>query len=177
MKKLRDVETPLANFFASGVLALRRQARPDPVAAAAELGFDAGPAGRVLRRSCRARPARRPGWPRRHDERMTGRALTDDATPTGRCGTPSRCGTPASRPPAFTELLREHDIAVVVADTAGKWPLIREVTADFAYLRLHGDKELYASGYSDEALRGWAADDHRLGRRAAATCSSTSTTT
>jgi uncharacterized protein YecE (DUF72 family) len=25
------------------------------------------------------------------------------------------------------------------------------------YLRLHGDKELYASGYSDEALDRWAA--------------------
>ncbi len=24
-------------------------------------------------------------------------------------------------------------------------------------MRLHGDKELYASGYSDEALDGWAA--------------------
>ncbi|MCW2748178.1 MAG: hypothetical protein JWP10_1320, partial [Nocardioidaceae bacterium] len=38
----------------------------------------------------------------------------------------------------------------------GKWPLIREVTADFAYVRLHGDTELYASGYSDQALDSWA---------------------
>jgi uncharacterized protein YecE (DUF72 family) len=30
------------------------------------------------------------------------------------------------------------------------------VTADFLYLRLHGDKELYASGYTDEALSRWA---------------------
>jgi uncharacterized protein YecE (DUF72 family) len=45
---------------------------------------------------------------------------------------------------------------VVVADTAGKWPLLKEVTADFAYIRLHGDTELYASGYSDESLDGWA---------------------
>ncbi len=36
MKRLRDVEEPLANFFAQGVLALGRQARPDPVAAARE---------------------------------------------------------------------------------------------------------------------------------------------
>ena len=69
--------------------------------------------------------------------------------------------------PAFTDLLREHHIALVVADTAGKWPLIREVTADFAYIRLHGDEELYTSGYSDEALDSWAtqirtwADDGR----------------
>jgi uncharacterized protein YecE (DUF72 family) len=28
------------------------------------------------------------------------------------------------------------------------------------YLRLHGDKELYASGYSDQALARWAARIH-----------------
>ncbi|MCW2799715.1 MAG: hypothetical protein JWQ70_1187, partial [Aeromicrobium sp.] len=43
------------------------------------------------------------------------------------------------------------------ADTAGKWPLIREVTTDFVYVRLHGDTELYASGYSATALDEWAA--------------------
>ena len=53
--------------------------------------------------------------------------------------------------------LREHNIALVVADTAGKWPYREDVTADFLYLRLHGDKELYASGYTDEALTRWAA--------------------
>ena len=47
-------------------------------------------------------------------------------------------------------------IALVVADTAGRWPFLGEVTADFLYLRLHGDVELYASGYSDHALDDWA---------------------
>jgi uncharacterized protein YecE (DUF72 family) len=55
----------------------------------------------------------------------------------------------------FISLLRKHGIALVVADTAGKWPLIREVTSDLIYVRLHGDKELYASGYSDAVLREW----------------------
>jgi uncharacterized protein YecE (DUF72 family) len=57
----------------------------------------------------------------------------------------------------FVQMLREHNIALVVADTAGKWPYREDVTADFLYLRLHGDKELYASGYTDEALTRWAA--------------------
>ena len=57
----------------------------------------------------------------------------------------------------FIALLRKYKVAVVVADTAGKWPLIEDVTADFMYLRLHGDKELYASGYTEEALDRWAA--------------------
>ncbi len=33
---------------------------------------------------------------------------------------------------------------------------MEDVTADFVYARLHGDEELYASGYSDEALDEWA---------------------
>jgi len=57
---------------------------------------------------------------------------------------------------AFVALLRRYRIALVVADTAGKWPLLEDLTADFVYVRLHGDKELYASGYSGEALDRWA---------------------
>jgi uncharacterized protein YecE (DUF72 family) len=56
----------------------------------------------------------------------------------------------------FPELLRHYGVALVTADTAGKWPLLEDDTADFAYLRLHGDQELYTSGYTDEALQRWA---------------------
>jgi uncharacterized protein YecE (DUF72 family) len=58
--------------------------------------------------------------------------------------------------PAFVALLRKYKVALVVADTAGKWPYYEDVTADFIYIRLHGAEELYASGYSDEALDRWA---------------------
>jgi uncharacterized protein YecE (DUF72 family) len=44
----------------------------------------------------------------------------------------------------------------VVADTAGRWPRVEQWTSDFAYVRLHGDKELYASGYTPKALDAWA---------------------
>ena len=33
---------------------------------------------------------------------------------------------------------------------------VDEDTSDFRYVRLHGDVELYASGYSDRALDQWA---------------------
>lgn len=59
---------------------------------------------------------------------------------------------------AFIELARSRGVAIVVADTAGRWPLLREVTADFMYLRLHGDEELYTSGYTPDALDSWARD-------------------
>lgn len=66
-------------------------------------------------------------------------------------------------------LLRRHRIALVVADTAGKWPLLEDVTADFVYVRLHGDTELYANGYTSGALdaRAERIDAWRRGREPA----------
>ncbi|WP_256677013.1 DUF72 domain-containing protein, partial [Pseudomonas sp. PICF6] len=48
--------------------------------------------------------------------------------------------------PHFITLLKRYDVALVIADTAGKWPYREDVTSDFVYLRLHGAEELYASG-------------------------------
>jgi uncharacterized protein YecE (DUF72 family) len=56
----------------------------------------------------------------------------------------------------FLALLRKHDIGLVVADTAGKFPRLFDVTADFVYVRLHGDVHLYKSGYTPRALQEWA---------------------
>jgi uncharacterized protein YecE (DUF72 family) len=53
-------------------------------------------------------------------------------------------------------VLRAHDVACVLADTAGRWPRVDEDTDAIRYVRLHGDKELYASGYTDRALDEWA---------------------
>ena len=63
---------------------------------------------------------------------------------------------PSFLDPALVALLRRHRVALVFADSAA-WPYREDLTADFVYLRLHGSKELYASGYSDEALDHWAA--------------------
>ncbi len=45
----------------------------------------------------------------------------------------------------------------MVADSAGTWPYFEDVTTDVVYVRLHGADELYVSGYTTEALDGWAA--------------------
>lgn len=45
----------------------------------------------------------------------------------------------------------------MLSDSAGTWPVFDEVTADLVHLRLHGQGELYAGGYTAEALDGWAA--------------------
>ncbi len=53
-------------------------------------------------------------------------------------------------------LCAEHDIAIVIADSAGRWPTMHDATSDFRYVRLHGETELYASGYTDASLDRWA---------------------
>ena len=60
-------------------------------------------------------------------------------TPTARCGTRWRSATRASATRRSSTLLRAHDVALVVADTAGTLPYLEDVTAGFVYVRLHGD--------------------------------------
>lgn len=67
------------------------------------------------------------------------------------------------------ELLTEHGVALVRADSGGRWPTAGAPTADFAYLRYHGPKELYASGYSPQKLgheaariAGWLGKDRAV---------------
>lgn len=155
MKKLVDVDAPLANFFASGLLALREKLGPVLWQLPPTLPFDADRVDTFLAKLPRT-TAEAAYLARRHDERMTGRAWT--GTDTDR---PLRHAVEVRHPtyetPAFLDVLRSHEVAVVLADSPGKWPVIRAATADFRYVRLHGAQELYTSGYDDEALDGWAA--------------------
>ena len=59
------------------------------------------------------------------------------------------------RTDAYFDLLHTHNVAHVVSD-APTFPCIEAVTADFAYVRLHGHDELYISSYDDEQLDEWA---------------------
>jgi uncharacterized protein YecE (DUF72 family) len=56
----------------------------------------------------------------------------------------------------FTKLLREHNMALVVADVASKFPTAEDVTADWVYVRLHGSRQLYASGYTPREIKTWS---------------------
>ena len=154
MKKLRDVETPLANFFASGVLALGVKLGPLLWQLPPRLPFDVDRLAAFLALLPRS-TAEAATLAQRHDQRLEGRAWT--GTEADR---PLRHALevrhPSYRDPALVELLRAQGVALVVADTAGTWPYLEDVTADFVYVRLHGDSELYVSGYSDEALDAWA---------------------
>ena len=100
----------------------------------------------------------------RHDHRARTAARGSRSTRSGRCATRSRSAIRASSIRPSSPCCAGTRIALVVADTAGKWPLLEDLTADFVYVRLHGDKELYASGYGDAALDRWAARIDAWGR-------------
>jgi uncharacterized protein YecE (DUF72 family) len=53
-------------------------------------------------------------------------------------------------------ILKNYNIALCIADTAGRYPYHEVVTADFVYVRLHGSTKLYASEYSEGELKTWA---------------------
>jgi uncharacterized protein YecE (DUF72 family) len=154
LRRLKAVEEPLANFFASGVLRLGRKLGPILWQLPPMLPYDPDRLQRffdLLPRDTEDAVA----LARRHDTRVKGRAWTktDQNRPLRHA---LEVRHPSYETPEFVDLLREHRIGLVVADTAGKWPLMEDVTADFVYLRLHGAEELYVSGYTEEALDAWA---------------------
>jgi uncharacterized protein YecE (DUF72 family) len=155
MKRLADVETPLANFFASGVLALGPTLGPLLWQLPPTFRFDAERLSAFFDLLPRT-TEQAASLAKHHDHRVG-----DDAVTKAEVDRPLRHALEVRHESfvdaAFSELLRQHDVGLVVADTAGKWPLLREVTSDFAYVRLHGDTELYASGYDADALDRWAA--------------------
>ena len=154
MLKLRNVEVPLANFLASGVLALREKLGPmlwqfppqmrfDPDRFRAFLDLLPADTGAALRLARRRHP------------RMHGRSVLaiDEPRPLRHA---MEIRHESFLDERFVEMLRAHGVALVIAETARKWPMPRDVTADFMYLRLHGDRELYRSGYGEAALSRWA---------------------
>jgi uncharacterized protein YecE (DUF72 family) len=155
LRRLTEIDAPLANFFASGLFELRAKLGPILWQFSPQMPFlaeriDAFFA--LLPRDTRSAAA----FARRnHDHRVEGRSSFDvDATRPLRHAVEVR--HPSFVDPAFVAMLRRHRIALVVADSAGRWPLFEDLTANFVYVRLHGDLELYASDYSDRALDDWA---------------------
>ena len=155
MRRLRDIGRPLANFFASGIANLGTRLGPFLWQFPPSFRFDADRLREffeLLPRDTDAATA----LARRRDAKVAGRARLSYG-PTRPLRHAIEVRHQSFETPAFVELLREQRIALVVADTAGKWPYAEDLTADFVYARLHGDKELYVSGYTPSALERWAA--------------------
>jgi uncharacterized protein YecE (DUF72 family) len=156
LKRLTGVEVPLANFFASGVLALRDKLGPILWQLPERHRFDRDQLESFLQLLPRT-TTEALELATRHDSRLTDRSWLQ-TQPERRIRYALEARHPDFGGPDVAELLRSYDVGFVVADTAGRWLQVREVTSDFVYVRLHGSQELYTSGYTEEELAGWAAD-------------------
>lgn len=153
-KRLTDVRQPLANFFASGILQLGRKLGPILWQLPPWMQYDRDRMSAFLKLLPRTSSAasklahehnlRRKDW------------IATEATARTRLRYAFEPRHESFLSEDFVELLRRNNAALVVADTAGKWPYAEDLTADFVYIRLHGSKEIYASDYSDEELDRWA---------------------
>lgn len=155
LKRLRDVEVPLANYFASGVLALGPKLGPFLWQLPPNFAFDAVRLENFFRLLPRDTSAAAALARRANREIVPRPFLAVEATRPLRHCLEVRHASFAC--PEAVALLRSHDIGLVVADTAGRWPFLEDLTSGFVYVRLHGEGQLYVGGYTPESLDGWAA--------------------
>jgi uncharacterized protein YecE (DUF72 family) len=157
--KLRNCDSALGNFFASGVLALSEKTGPFLWQLPASYRFDAERMDAFMRRLPR-NSIDGEAVARQHDQRLRRGTLVDaQARVSYRHAFEVR--HPSYFHQEFYDILRAHDCAFVIADTAGRYGYAEQVTADFVYVRLHGSSALYESDYTDEELAAWA---ERIGR-------------
>lgn len=152
--KLKNAEQALANFFASGILLLREKLGPFlwQFPAQMPLDLDKFDAFLALLPRTTNEAAR---WAKRHDGRLEGRAWTKPG-PFRQLRHAVEVRHDSFFVPAFINLLRRHQVALVVSDGAENWSTFEDITAPFIYVRLHGSEQLYVSGYSPRELDEWA---------------------
>jgi uncharacterized protein YecE (DUF72 family) len=165
MRKLRNIEAAMGNFFASGLFALGDKLGPFlwqfPPQMRLDLAlFEAFFAALPRTTAAAAKVALQ------HDHRLKGRQLLEPQH-RQRLRHCVEVRHDSFVDPGFIALLRKYNVAWVVADTPNPWPLYEDVTADFVYVRLHGSTELYKSRYTPEQIADWAAriDAWRHGRQ------------
>jgi uncharacterized protein YecE (DUF72 family) len=153
MLRLRNAEQALANFFASGLLALGTKLGPILWQFPESFSFNAALLEEFFQLLPRS-TADAAQLSQRHDSRLEGRAWTEtDGIRPVRHAIEIRHESFLSED--FLRLLRRYRIALVCADTVD-WPRVVDTTAEFVYCRLHGSRELYVSGYGRKAIATWA---------------------
>jgi uncharacterized protein YecE (DUF72 family) len=155
IRRLREIEQPLANFFASGLLLLKEKLGPILWQFPPNFQYDHERFEqffKILPRNTEQAVE----LSNKRAKTMKGEKvwIKPDACRPIRHAIEFRHESFVNK--QFVDLARREKIGVVVADTTRRFPYIEDITADFVYIRLHGDEELYASGYSDEALDRWA---------------------
>ncbi len=145
IRRLAEVDAPVANFFASGVLGLREKLGPILWQFPPSMKFNREKFARFLDLLPHdtVKAAR---CARKHDAWMAERALTwtDQRRIVRHC---IEVRNESFRTREFFDLLKDHGVANVVSHSTDAWPQFDEVTADFVYARLHGEGELYSGSY------------------------------
>jgi uncharacterized protein YecE (DUF72 family) len=154
LRRLKEIDKPLANFFASGMLALKEKLGPFLWQFPPMFPYKPERLEDFFKKLPRT-TGQALALARKRDSRMKGRSrLAIDANRPLRHAIEVR--HPSFENASFLKLLRKQKIGLVVADTAGKWPRMFDVTSEFVYVRLHGDIKIYTSGYTSRALDQWA---------------------
>ncbi len=153
MLKLRNAEQAMANFFAQGLLLLEEKLGPILWQLPPSFAFDPERLEQFFQLLPRT-TGEAATLSQRHHERLIGRSHT-----TTERDRPLRHALEIRHDSClsgeFVRLLRRYQVALVCADTV-EWPRVMDTTADFVYCRLHGSRELYASGYGRQSIATWA---------------------
>jgi uncharacterized protein YecE (DUF72 family) len=157
IKRLKDVEVPLANFFASGVLALGKRLGPFVWQLPGNLKYDPVRMEGFLKQLPKT-PEALLALAKKHDDKTKEPFLDIAGIERVRHAIEVRHQSFADT--AFIEMMRSNNVALVVSDTA-EWPTY-DPTADFIYARLQGAPG--SDHYTEADLDKWA---RRIGMWAA----------
>lgn len=154
LKRLRDAEQGLANFFASGPLALGDKFGPILWQLPASVQFDEGLISSFLSLLPRSTGAAAQ-LALRHDDKVKHGTFTAVTGGDRRLEHALEVRHRTFDEDRFYHLMTDFEVACVVSDSP-TWPMLDRRTAQHTYVRLHGHSELYASGYSPAGLDRWA---------------------
>jgi len=155
MRRLKNIDEPLANFFASGVLALEDKLGPMLWQFPPNFQYNEELFADFFEKLPRT-VADAAEMASGHSSHVKGRSYIPSKPPKQKIRHCIEFRHESFLVPGFIALVRKHKIGLVIADTAGIHPYAEDVTADFVYIRLHGAEQIYASGYTDKALDHWA---------------------
>jgi len=154
IRRLVEVESAVANFFASGLLRLKEKLGPilwqfPPNVMLKDDRFE------KFLKFLPKDPAGAARVAKKHSDWMKGRSYLSAA------GVPRIRHAMEFRHPSFfnrdfLQMLRAHNVAVVFAHGGDAELFTQEPTADFVYCRMHGEGKGYAKGYPQKTSKAWA---------------------
>jgi uncharacterized protein YecE (DUF72 family) len=154
IRRLKEVEEPLANFFASGVLCLEKKLGPILWQFPPNVIYKDDRFERFLKllphdSNMAVHLAKK------HSVKMRERSHTKTESDF-RVRHAFEFRHPSFQNPEFIDLLRKHGVALVFAHSGEKSPYMEDLTADFIYARMHGQESRYKRGYPQADIKWWA---------------------